>query len=288
MAQFDFKAIGTSWHIDIPRELSSEEEASLLSRIMERIELFDKAYSRFRADSLVTEMSQKAGTYKLPEDADPMMKIYRELYLRTDGLVTPLIGNLISDAGYDPEYSLVQKKPLEAPPKWNDAIEYDPPNLIVKKPVMLDFGAAGKGYLIDIVGGVLEKNGISEYCIDAGGDILHKGEGKIRIGLENPQNLKEVIGVMNLANGSIAGSSGARRAWGDYTHIINPKTLASPRDILASWAVAETALVADALATCLFFVAPETLSSAYDFEWAVVRGDRSLQVSDGFPGEFFS
>ena len=36
-------------------------EADLLKKVHERIEEYDKTYSRFRADSLVTKMSLQAG-----------------------------------------------------------------------------------------------------------------------------------------------------------------------------------------------------------------------------------
>jgi len=285
--RFDFQAIGTTWKIDIYEELGEKERAAILSAVKQRIDAFDKAYSRFREDSLVTRMSREAGVFRLPEDAEPMMSLYRDLYERTHGLVTPLIGNLISDAGYDAQYSLHQKKKLEAPLAWEEAIEYTHPMLTVKKPVLLDFGAAGKGYLVDLVAKVLEENNVESYNIDAGGDILHKDGVPIRVGLEDPENTDQVIGVYELGNGSICGSAGNRRAWGDFTHIIDPKTLASPRDMLAVWVTAETALVADALATCLFFVPASALNDAYDFEYVIVGSDHSLEKSEGFIGEIF-
>lgn len=287
MARFEFAAIGTSWQIDTPEAFSPEKESAILARIRERIDIFDKAYSRFRKDSLVTEISRTAGTYELPSDALPMMRVYRDLYLRTGGLVTPLIGKIISDAGYDAEYSLIQKKPLEAAPLWDDVLEYSHPTLVAKQPVLLDFGAAGKGYLVDIVSGVLEECGIHEYCIDAGGDILGKGSRPVRIGLENPEDATEAIGICNLQNASLCGSSGNRRAWGNFTHIIDPKKLSSPRDILAVWTVAKTALIADALATALFFVPAQSLFDGYDFEYVIIRSDRRAEKSPGFPGELF-
>jgi FAD:protein FMN transferase len=295
MAQFNFQAIGTTWQIDIYREMTAAEEAAVLSAVRERIDEFDRAYSRFRADSLVTQMSKTVGAYDLPDDAGPMMLIYRDLYLRTGGLVTPLIGNVISDAGYDAKYSLKQTKPLESPLAWDDVIEFEDraetglhPRLTVKKPVLLDFGAAGKGYLIDIVAGVLEANGVSAYCVDAGGDILYKNATPIRIGLEHPDDASKVIGICELRGGSICGSAGNRRVWGDFTHIINPKTLTSPRHISAVWVTAETALEADAIATCLFFISASELSGAYDFEYVIVRDDHSVETSAKFQGEIFT
>ena len=291
MAQFNFKAIGTTWRIDIFKPLSDVQSRDLLSKINARIEIFDKTYSRFREDSLVTQMSRTVGTYVLPEDAKPMLSLYQDLYMRTGGLVTPLIGNLISDAGYDAKYSLKQKGDLKPSPKWEDVLDCqqsgDETRLIIKKPVLLDFGAAGKGYLIDIVANLLEQNGVAEYCIDAGGDILHKGSIPTRVGLENPQNFKEVIGIYPLQNKSICGSAGNRRAWGNFTHIINPKTLTSPRDILAVWVVADSAMIADGLTTCLFFVDPATLTDGYKFEYLIVRSDHSIEKPNGFEGEMF-
>jgi thiamine biosynthesis lipoprotein len=328
MAQFNFHAIGTTWRIDIFDNFNdisgkAAKEVEILARVKKRIEAFDKAYSRFRPDSLVTEMSKKSGTYELPPDAEPMMLLYHDLYKKTGGLVTPLIGNLISDAGYDAQYSLLSKKTLKAPPTWDEAIEYRPsdssvadqgidrlqsnakPTLIVKHPVLLDFGAAGKGYLIDLVGEVLEENGVLHYGINAGGDILYmdkrtsdkpkhdatenrgsiESDGSIQIGLEDPEDAGKVIGVCDLESGSICGSAGNRRKWGKFTHIINPKTLESPSDIIAVWITAKTALLADALATCLFFVPAANLSDDYDFEYVLVRKDRSVEKSEGFMGK---
>ncbi len=287
MPQYNFEAIGTKWQIDIYQNLSPEAEQGLLARVRERIETFDKGYSRFRADSLVTKMSRESGTFTMPEDAQAMLALYRDLYDRTGGLFTPLVGNLLSDAGYDATYSLRQKKELEKVPLWDDVIEYKHPNLEIKKPVMLDFGAAGKGYLIDLVAEVLATAGIGAYCIDAGGDILYQGDKPLRIGLEDPQNFEQAVGIYELAGGSLCGSAGNRRAWGNFNHIMNPKTLASTENILAVWAVAQTALLADALATCLFFVPASTLGDAYDFEYLLVRSDRSIEKSAGFKAELF-
>jgi thiamine biosynthesis lipoprotein len=276
MAQFNFEAIGTTWQIDIQEKLEGARETALLSSVMARIEEFDRAYSRFRSNSLVTKMSHSSGTFVLPDDAPPMLALYRDLYDRTGGLFTPLVGDMLSDAGYDAAYSLTQKKELTAPFSWDEVMEYRAPTLVMKRPTLLDFGAAGKGYLVDLVARTLEENKIFEYTIDAGGDMLHKGLEPLRIGLEDPEDMTKLIGVCSLKNGSIAGSAGNRRKWGDFNHIMNPKTLVSERTVLAVWVTASNAMLADALATCLFFVDANTLADAYNFEYVLIRSDRSF------------
>lgn len=284
MPNLKFEAIGTSWIIDIYENV----EIDILPIIQKRIDIFDKNYSRFRKDSLVTEMSEKSGVYLLPNDAKIMMDLYFDIYKLTDGLVTPLVGNLISDAGYDSKYSLKTKEILTSPLSWNDALEYNYPTLIIKKPVLLDFGAIGKGYLIDIIGKLLDGNNITKYCIDAGGDMIHENNAFITVGLENPNNFDQVIGTYPLLNNALCGSAGNRRKWNNFTHIINPKTKSSPTHIQAVWTIAKSTILADAMSTCLFFVEPNILVGKYDFEYVIVHANNSVEVSDNFKGEVFS
>lgn len=291
MTTFEFSAIGTSWHIEVYGEHTSAQEAALLTQIRERIEKFEAVYSRFRPDSVVGRIARESGTFAFPADSERLFALYRDFYLRTNGYFTPLIGRMLVDAGYDAGYSLAQKKKLEAPPAWDDVMEYRAPNLIVKEPIALDFGAAGKGYAIDLIGELLESVGYHDYLIDAGGDILRTtsahSDTPARIGLEDPNHTDQIIGIYSLVHGSICGSSGNRRTWGDFTHIMNPKSLSSPRDIIAVWVAAHTAAVADALTTCLFFVDPHTLLDAYSFEYLIMHHDRSIQKSQGFSSEIF-
>ncbi len=290
MTTFDFEAIGTKWRIDIYKELSSEEEAFLLSSVRERIDAFDKTYSRFRSDSLVTRMSKESGEFSLPPDADPMFSMYKKMYDISQGLVTPLVGQMLVDAGYDETYSLEKKKELETPLLWEEVMEWKNPTLLMKKPALLDFGAAGKGYLVDIVAELLEFQGISGYCVDAGGDMRHRsGEAHaLKVGLENPFDTSEVLGIVTLSNMSLCASAGNRRAWNNMHHIMNPETRSSENSIRAVWVLAKTTIQSDILATGLFFVSPEKLLKYFDFEYLVMREDGSIVKSAGFTGELFT
>lgn len=283
----DFEAIGTVWHLAFEGPPGIDGDACIAA-IRARIDEFDKAYSRFRADSLVTSMSKSPGTYELPADANPLMTIYSDLYRHTRGLFTPLIGQTLVDAGYDASYSLLPKT-LQQPPTLESVMSYDSPYLTLFKPALLDFGAAGKGYLVDIVLELIRTAGASSALVDAGGDIAiySADSAPVQIGLEDPNNTSQAIGIASISNASICGSAGNRRAWDRFHHIIDPVTLSSPQDVLATWVVARTTLLADALATCLYFVDPALLQAHYTFEYAILRPDYSLERSPDFPAEFF-
>lgn len=287
IAAFEFDAIGTAWRILLPKELLPARRAALLHMILERIELFDKAYSRFRADSLVTQMSLTAGEYELPSDAEALLSLYRKLYDLTAGAFTPLIGQTLSEAGYDAEYSL-QSKTLHAPPSWDEVLSYVSPRLTLKRPALIDFGAGGKGYLADLVAEVLEREGVKEYCIDASGDIVYKGAQPIRVALEDPREAGKAIGVAAIAGGSICGSAGNRRQWEDFHHTIDPRTLKSPKHILATWVIASNGLLADALATALYFVPATELLETFSFEYVLMHADFQVEYSQGAPIELFT
>jgi FAD:protein FMN transferase len=281
--QYTFEAIGTSWTIGY----DGAEDPALEAAIAKRIEAFDKTYSRFRDDSLVTHMSKSAGIYKLPPDSRTLLQTYRALYDATGGLVTPLIGSVLADAGYDAHYSLAPKK-LAQPPDWDDVLAFEGATLTLSRPALLDFGAAGKGYLVDEITTIIKKYGIKTFFVDAGGDIRHEDAhgNLLHIGLEHPDHTNQVVGVVELDNRALCGSAGNRRAWADFHHIINPRTLASPTSIKAVWVVADTAIMADGLATCLFFVPPTSLGH-FAFDYAIIYVDNAIACSPAFPATFF-
>lgn len=285
MTKFQFEAIGTHWEIEIKEELSKERQSSLYKKIQDRIGIFDKNYSRFREDSLVTKIEKEGGKFVMPDDFEEMFLIYKKAYEVTSGLVTPLVGDLLVSAGYDSKYSL-KKGELISPLKWEEVLEWNKPYLNVKKPTVLDFGACGKGYLVDIVSYLIETEGLLKYTVDASGDMRNRG-GDIRVGLEHPADKESVVGVLVLRDESMCGSSGNRRKWADMHHIVNPKTLTSPENILSVWTLAENTTLSDILTTCLFFVSPEELKKHFQFEYFILNEDFSIKKSEGFNAEVF-
>ncbi len=286
---FHAEGIGTKWQVDILDDIDHLIAQDIWKQIEERIELYDKTYSRFRPDSLITKINERAGVYKLPEEADKLLDIYRKLYNLTNGLFTPLIGQTLVDAGYDSTYSLKHKPVIQAPPAWDDVMEYKDRVLKCTRPVLLDFGAGGKGQLIDLVTDILIYSNIRNATVDASGDIRHltSHDKQLRIGLEHPQDFDKIIGVVNIANESICASAGSRRKWGDFHHIINPRTLRPPLEVIATWVIAKQALIADALATALFFTHAQRLLPAADFEYLILKNDFSYEKSSGFNAELY-
>jgi thiamine biosynthesis lipoprotein len=285
---FSFDAIGTKWWIGLYQKSNDSMVTDIKNKILKRIEVFDFNYSRFREDSLISSISKRAGTFDIPEDGERLLRFYEKLYAASDGLVTPLIGQSLADAGYDSTYSLKPNKTITKVPGWHEIMEYSDGKLSTKKPVLLDLGAAGKGYLVDIVAEIIDSFGMTDYCVDASGDMLYRNtENNLRVGLEDPADSSMAIGVANINNQSICGSASNRRRWGKYSHIMDPHSLESASDIAATWVVADTGLEADGLATALFFTEPAKLALEFDYAFVRLFTSGEAEVSANFDGELF-
>ena len=277
-----FDAIGVPWRIDTFETVPESTRAAVSGRI----DRFDRDWSRFRSDSLVAEMARAPGRYRLPDDAGPLLDWYRELYEATGGRVSPLVGDALSALGYDATYSLIPSPQRERVPAWEDAIAWDGRYLEVISPVLLDVGAAGKGYLIDLVGGVLDEHGIRTRIIDASGDLAATGDVAIRVALEHPADPTKAIGVVELESGALAASATNRRAWGDgLHHMLDAVTGEPTRDVVATWALADDALTADGAASALFFGLTPDWVHRRNIEYVRMFANGRVDRSPVFRGE---
>lgn len=277
-----FEAIGTQWRIDTPGDLP----ASIADAVSQRIARFDRDWSRFRADARIAALATP-GRHRLADDAGPLLGFYRELYSATSGRVTPLVGRTLEALGYDAGYRLRRTDDIPAVPAWDDAVAWDGEYLDVVAPIVLDIGAAGKGYLVDIVSDLLADADIREHIVDASGDLRTRGV-PMRIALEHPLDPRKAIGVADLPDGAFCASATTRRAWGDgLHHVLDPTTGLPTRRVIATWVIAPTALVADGVATALFFEPDPEFIARTATAFARMFHDGTVDVSPDFPGEMF-
>ncbi|CAM3273261.1 Thiamine biosynthesis lipoprotein ApbE precursor [Arthrobacter ulcerisalmonis] len=282
---FSFAGIGTDWEISTPLPLP----APLQSQLLATVEKYDAAWSRFRADSLVTKLAGSAGRVEFPPEAARLGALYQQLYRITGGAMTPLIGGSLERLGYDAGYSLVPSGPALPAPAWEGLLEWAGTSIGSSRPLVLDIGAAGKGLLVDLLAEVLRAQGLTEFLIDASGDMLHSGTEPLRIGLEHPYQPTQAIGVVELFNSALCASAANRRAWGDgLHHVLDGATGKPVSTVVATWSTAATAMEADALATALFLTDPATLEQDFDFDWLTVYSAGNAAFSAHFEGTLFS
>lgn len=291
---FSFQATGTRWEIETREPLSG----CLQRHIFDRIESFESIYSRFRPDSLVSRVAaaDHGGCFDFPDDSVALFDLYDQLYAATEGAVDPLIGRDLELLGYDRSYSLIptsEHTRAEAfaagRATWSRDVLRASKTIFTRRPVLIDIGAVGKGYLVDLVSRILNEAGISEFVVDGSGDLRHSGVSSIRVGLEHPFDPSMVIGIANLKRGALCASAVNRRAWGnEMHHVLDGRTGIPVREVVATWAVADKAAIADGLATALFFTSGEQLEERFQFSYVRMFADGRAEISKNFDGELFT
>lgn len=187
------------------------------------------------------------------------------------GAFDATIGPLVSAWGFH------YKKELEMTPEMVDSIrqlvDYRKIEIVNDKVVKanpnmtLDFNAVAQGYTADLVGKLLETNGIYNYLVDVGGEIMARGTKpngeQWVIGIERPaENFDSERSVqirLNLKDKGIVTSGNYRKYIEKdgvrYSHSIDPKSgYPAPQNLLSATVIAENATWADCLASVCMLV----------------------------------
>lgn len=286
---FGFESMGSQWGITVWDDIPAMDFDDLTREIVTKCRVFEELYSRFRDTSLVRELATKTGLVDVPADLVSMLRLCQVLNKLSHGAFNPFVGSTLEDIGYDESYSLQPKQTVRAVPVFSESINIiDDMHINFLQPVLIDIGAVGKGYAVDLIVKFLDAQGLKRFLVDGSGDVFYRGDEPLRAGLEHPDDPTKVIGVINLSNCAFCASAGNRRRWSTYHHIINPHTLTSPHTILGTWVKAESAALADGLATAIFLSDPDDLTKELPFDYCMLNNEYRVKRSQGFDAEFFS
>lgn len=125
----------------------------------------------------------------------------------------------------------------------------------------LDLGSVAKGYGVDRAAAALRRMGIEKAIVVAGGDIYAIGtapdDEPWRIGIQSPDDDREIVDTLLLENQAVATSGTYRQFFRHrgrrYHHIMDPVTAAPRQTAMRSLSiVADSVMHADAATTALF------------------------------------
>lgn len=287
MLSHEFEAFGSVINVSLETDTPSNTNSWFLE-IENMAKSFDGLYSRFKETSLVTQISKQAGVYEVPHEFVQMLRLYFTAYEATEGAVTPLVAATLEDLGYDKNYSFRERERIRLPRPLPEMLAIlDDTHIQVGYDALFDLGALGKGFFADRVAEKLSSWGLDEYLINASGDFIIKLDTPARIGLESPWSHDEVIGVVTLSGGAFCSSSPRVRRWKEHHHVIDGRDGKEATTVLATWAKAKDCATSDLLATCLFFSPPLHLATYFDFEFVVLKEDKSVDYSPTLSIELF-
>lgn len=141
--------------------------------------------------------------------------------------------------------------------------------------INLDFGAIAKGFAVDCVAEMLSANGVSNYMVEIGGEVVVRGVNEKgtdwRIGIQKPTSLEaSVQEVVHIQNAAMATSGNYRNYYVNevgqrVSHTIDPRT-ASPviHSLLSATVIAPTCAMADAYATAFMVLGLDEAKQVLD------------------------
>lgn len=158
---------------------------------------------------------------------------------------------------------------------------------------LLDLGAVGKGIACDSAYEILESNKIKSAVVSVGGSILAYGK-DTKVGIANPDNDKDYIGILNVKNKFISTSGDYERYFEKdgkiYHHILNPDTgYPAENDLRSVTVIADSGLHSDALSTACFVLGYKSalgLLKQYNAQAVFIFKDKTVEVTDGIQDSF--
>ncbi len=206
----------------------------------------------------------------------PLINLWGFGFSKKDSVTPQIIDSLKSFVGY-------QKVRLEG----NRVIKDDPR-------ILLNCSAIAKGYASDVIARLLEREGVSNYMVEIGGEVAMSGvnpKGECwKIGINKPEDdtsgmVNDIEEVVQLCKkGGIATSGNYRNYYikdgKKYAHTIDPRTgYPSEQSILSVTIVAEDCMTADAYATAFMALglekAREVAANIPNIDYFIIYADEN-------------
>jgi FAD:protein FMN transferase len=184
----------------------------------------------------------------------------------TGGAFDPTVGLQMERNGFDHEYRTGKTVRNDLAPRgsvsYRDVrLDSDRRAITLVRPLILDLGAVAKGLAIDMAARELQACG--SYGIDAGGDLYLGGcrpDGAAwSVGIRHPRRDAELIDSIRVSDRAVCTSGDYERkssGEGGGHHILDPRIGRSANDVASVTVVAQTAMLADAVATAAFVLGP--------------------------------
>lgn len=229
-------AFGTTYHIKI-KDTSNKNWNFTIDSLVNSV---NKSLSTYIKDSDISKINKGDTTIIVDEKFKEVFNKSMRIFKETNGVFDPTIGVLVNAWDFGPEKKLknldsVVIKNLMQQVGFNKVKIFSDKVIKENPETYLDFNAIAKGYGIDIIGRFLEKNKITNYMIELGGELRVRGKNpkdkNWSIQIENPNFDGTQSGnkIVSLDNESMATSGTYRKFKVDengnrYAHILNTKT----------------------------------------------------------------
>jgi thiamine biosynthesis lipoprotein len=231
------------------------------ARAMEEVARIEVKYSRYRPESLLSQINANAGGDFIGIDAETegLLDYADACFRQSGGVFDPTSGVLRRAWNFETqrtpsEEELAQVLPLVG---WK-GVERRRGGVRLARPGMqLDFGGFGKEYAVDRAALALREAGIASAIVNLAGDVCVLGphpDGKPwQVGIRHPRRKHDFVATVPVSSGALATSGDYERFMEvdgvRHCHVLDPRTGRSARGFQSVSVLAPTCLVAGSATT---------------------------------------
>ena len=229
----------------------------------------DAVFSTYKADSDISRLNRgelAADDPAADPELAPVLRRCRELREPTGGFFDAWATAAAADG-------------------WGGEGDRRDPSVLL--PGAVDPSGLVKGWAVERAGRILAAHGARNWSINAGGDIVLRGdalpERGWRVGIQHPQRPDAVAAVIEAAGGLAVATSGLYER-GD--HVLDPRTGRPPQGVLSVTVCGDDLGTADAYATAALAMGldgPEWSAALPGYEALTLLADGRELSTPGFP-----
>lgn len=259
----------------------------------------DLACSRFRTDSELSRLADRSGTVTVSPLLAELVKTALEAAHQTGGLVTPTLGGVLRDLGYDRDWPAMRatsgpaRLVVHRAPRWDDVL-LEGTELTVPPGVLLDLGSTAKAWTADRAARtVADRLGVG-VLVGLGGDLASAGPGPAggwRVLVRDHDDDPSAI-VALPSGAAVATSSTRSRRWRsgrrELHHVIDPATCQPVADVWRCVTVAaRDCVTANTHSTAALVQGPRAVSwlQGRGVPARLLRADGSVTVVNQWPAD---
>ena len=233
--RFPFRAMGSACEVVLAS--SSDKDAQRLAQMaISEVIRIERKYSRYTADSVVSQVNQQAGVAPVACDDETwaLLQYAAKLHEQSGGMFDITSGVLRQAWNFQLAVLPAQEKVTAVLAKvgWHKVLLQNQSVFLPDIGMEIDLGGFGKEYAADRAAQVLQAQGVKSGHVNLAGDMRFLGPKPTgepwMIGIQDPRHSSQVIATLPIMQGGLATSGDYERYFEldgqRYCHVINPLT----------------------------------------------------------------
>lgn len=233
--RFPFRAMGSACEVVLAS--SSDKDAQRLAQMaISEVIRIERKYSRYTADSVVSQVNQQAGVAPVACDDETwaLLQYAAKLHEQSGGMFDITSGVLRQAWNFQLAVLPAQEKVTAVLAKvgWHKVLLQNQSVFLPDIGMEIDLGGFGKEYAADRAAQVLQAHGVKSGHVNLAGDMRFLGPKPTgepwMIGIQDPRHSSQVIATLPMMQGGLATSGDYERYFEldgqRYCHVINPLT----------------------------------------------------------------